>query len=145
VLSRSNLTYFSTTSRRPSQPRLVRLDEDGTRTLGWAFEHQRLRLRAPILVCQSLDFRGIENGISIDRERVLNRVPSSKSPCQTEILMARKCYNNGANSGSHRQEVPIHRHGFHSWPYLDRHGCLHQDAPHNHHPSRIPSLYPQIR
>lgn len=44
-----------------------------------------------------------------------------------------------------RQKVSIHRPDLHPWPYPDWHRRVDQDAPHSHHPSRIPALHPQIQ
>ena len=63
--SKSNLTSFSTPSRRQSLAELARVDADGTRTLDWDSEHQRLPLKETTSVCGA--FSQAIAIISVDR------------------------------------------------------------------------------
>jgi hypothetical protein len=85
--------------------------------------------------------------ILVTWERVLDGSARSESRLQAdfEYQIATRIVRNGANLNICRQEMPIHRSGFHPRSYSDRDRCLHQDAPHPHHSPRIPTLRPQIR
>jgi hypothetical protein len=136
ALSKSNLTSFSTPSRRQSLAELARADADGTKTLDWDSEHQRLPSMETTSVCGA--FPQAIAIISVDKGLFM---------VDNLLVALRAIERNGMLTSfySCRQEVPIHWSRLHPWPHPYRYRCFHQDAPHTHHPPRIPPFHPQVR